>query len=76
MQTKKNSKEADEAQTTEPPTSSQRVTDKENILAAHEQAEADIENDPEMSMGDEPGADLDEGELARLDNGDNVTEPA
>jgi len=48
--------------------------DKENVVAAHDQAEADIENDPEMAMGEEPGDDLDEGEIARLDNSNDDTD--
>ncbi len=41
---------------------------KEQVIAAHEQAEADIEQDPDLNAANDPGADLDEGELARLDN--------
>jgi hypothetical protein len=46
----------------------QRHDTKESVAAAHEQAEADIEQDPELSSKPDPAADLDEGELARLDN--------
>ena len=42
--------------------------DNGNVLKAHEQAEKDIEKDPELSIGPEKGDDLDEGELAKLDN--------
>ena len=39
----------------------------EEIKEAHELAEKDIENDPDLSMKPKPGDDLDEGELARLE---------
>ncbi|MDO6430586.1 hypothetical protein Q4E93_08310 [Flavitalea sp. BT771] len=41
--------------------------EKEKILQAHRDADEDILNDPDMDMGG-PDDDLDEGELARLDN--------
>lgn len=37
----------------------------ENIYEAHEQAEKDIEQDPDLSLHS-PNDDLDEGEIARL----------
>ncbi len=40
-------------------------TDKEKALAAHNEAEKDIDNDPEFSAHS-PNDDLDEGETARL----------
>lgn len=40
------------------------------ITQAHEQAELDIEKDPELNSRPEPGDDLDEGELARLEGED------
>ena len=40
-------------------------TTDENVKAAHEQAEQDIENDPYLSLHS-PNDDLDEGETARL----------
>ena len=40
----------------------------ENVVAAHDAAEQDIEKDPDLGPAEEPGADLDEGELAQLDN--------
>jgi hypothetical protein len=49
-----------------PPPSSE----KEKILQAHRDADEDILNDPDMDMGG-PDDDLDEGELARLDNSDD-----
>ena len=42
----------------------------ENISAAHKAADEDIEQDPDLSMKPEPGDDLDEGELARLEGED------
>ncbi len=39
-----------------------------NVVAAHNQAEADMEQDPDLNNEPDPAADLDEGELARLDN--------
>lgn len=44
--------------------------DNEKIKEAHDLAEKDIENDPNLSMKPEPGDDLDEGELARLEGED------
>ena len=41
--------------------------EKEKIIQAHRDADEDILNDPDMNMGG-PDDDLDEGELARLDN--------
>lgn len=41
--------------------------ERNNILKAHEEAQSDIENDPELSIKPETGDDLDEGELARLE---------
>jgi hypothetical protein len=42
---------------------------KDPISSAHDQAEKDMEKDPELSDPD-PTDDLDEGELARKDNSD------
>jgi hypothetical protein len=42
--------------------------EKEQVIAAHEAAEQDIEQDPDLATTDDPAADLDEGEIARLDN--------
>ena len=39
----------------------------ENISDAHKQAEKDIAQDPDLSSKPDPGDDLDEGELARLE---------
>lgn len=43
--------------------------EKDPISKAHEEAEKDMEKDPELSDPD-PTDDLDEGELARKDNSD------
>ncbi len=44
--------------------------DPEKIKEAHDLAEKDIENDPDLSLKPKPGDDLDEGELARLEGED------
>jgi hypothetical protein len=44
--------------------------DAENTSAALQQAEKDISKDPELSSEPDPAADLDEGELARLEGED------
>lgn len=41
---------------------------KSDVVRAHEEAEKDIEEDPDLTPNPEPGDDLDEGELAQLDN--------
>lgn len=51
-------------QTAPPPPPS---NDNEKIIQAHRDADEDIRDDPDMDMGG-PDDDLDEGELARLDN--------
>ncbi len=43
--------------------------DKDPVSSAHDEAEKDMEKDPELSDPD-PTDDLDEGELARKDNSD------
>lgn len=49
---------------------SQAKADNEKVKEAHELAEKDIENDPDLNMKPKPGDDLDEGELARLEGED------
>lgn len=39
----------------------------QHLPEAQQQAEEDIENDPDLSTEPEPGDDLDEGELAKLE---------
>ncbi len=41
----------------------------EKVVEAHEQADADMERDPDLGAKD-PNADLDEGEMARLEGGE------
>jgi hypothetical protein len=43
----------------------QKDREKQDVTRAHEQAEADIEKDPDLSIHS-PNDDLDEGESARL----------
>jgi hypothetical protein len=43
------------------------VTSDENTTKAHKEAEKDIQNDPELTDKQDPAADLDEGQLARLE---------
>lgn len=50
--------------------SSEKKPDAEKIKEAHDLAEKDIDNDPDLSMKPTPGDDLDEGELARLEGED------
>lgn len=45
----------------------------EQASNAHRQADADIENDPDLSVSS-PNDDLDEGELARLGENNNPIE--
>lgn len=40
---------------------------KDSVNEAHEQAEQDIQDDPELNLEPKVGDDLDEGELARLE---------
>lgn len=44
---------------------------KDENAAAHKQAEADIEQDLDLNSEPDSAADLDEGEIARLDNGND-----
>ena len=48
----------------------QQNKENENVAAAHDQAEKDIAQDADLSVGN-PNEDLDEGEMARL--GENNT---
>jgi hypothetical protein len=52
--------------------SSQQPTDVVTKLTekAQKQADSDIQEDPDLNLQPNPGADLDEGELARLENKD------
>ena len=42
----------------------------ERTEEAHEQAEKDIQEDPDLNDEPDPAADLDEGEIARLEGDD------
>jgi hypothetical protein len=53
-----------------PDKKNEQEKENENISAAHKAADEDIEQDPDLSMKPEPGDDLDEGELARLEGED------
>ncbi len=44
--------------------------EKEKAIEAHEQADKDIERDPDLATKPNPEDDLDEGELARLEGED------
>ncbi|HEY4208573.1 MAG TPA: hypothetical protein VGM31_17225 [Puia sp.] len=57
------------AKSTKNKTTDKPLTDEQaKIVQAHRDADDDIRQDPEMDMEPERGDDLDEGELARLDN--------
>jgi hypothetical protein len=43
----------------------------EKIVQAHDEAEADMEKDPDLATNNDPAKDLDEGEMARFDNNDD-----
>ncbi len=45
---------------------------KKTVKAAHDEAEKDIENDPDLNSKPSPEDDLDEGEIARLESGDDL----
>jgi len=47
------------------------LSDDEANIKAHHDADEDILHDPDMNMEEEPGDDLDEGELARFDGDDS-----
>jgi hypothetical protein len=57
------------AKSTKKKTTDKPLSDEQAKLAqAHRDADEDIRQDPEMDMNPERGDDLDEGELAKLDN--------
>jgi hypothetical protein len=45
---------------------------KEVVMAAHDEALKDIDNDPELNGKAGPEHDLDEGEIARFEDGDDI----
>ena len=57
------------AKSTKKKTTDKPLSDEEaKLQQAHRDADEDIRDDPEMNMEPERGDDLDEGELANLDN--------
>lgn len=44
------------------------AAEKENVIAAHDQAEKDMEEDPDLNAKPSPADDLDEGEIARYED--------
>ncbi len=46
------------------------IAEKETVIAAHDQAEKDMENDDDLNTQPDPSADLDEGEMARFEDND------
>ena len=48
-------------------TKTDQQKENESIIAAHKEADKDIEQDPDLSAKPSPGDDLDEGELARFE---------
>lgn len=46
------------------------AAEKETVIAAHDQAEKDMEQDEDLNMNPSPSDDLDEGEMARFENKD------
>lgn len=70
MEDKKNER-ADSAQNVGGPREGTSANEnRDNIAKAHDEAEKDINNDAELSAHS-PNDDLDEGETARLGEGDN-----
>lgn len=54
-----------------PQTRPEVAAEKEKVIAAHDQAEKDMEGDEDLNTQPDPSADLDEGEMARFeDNND------
>lgn len=46
------------------------AAEKETVIAAHDQAEKDMEQDEDLNTNPSPSDDLDEGEMARFENKD------
>ena len=49
------------------------AAEKENVIAAHDQAVKDMEEDADLNTKPNPKADLDEGEIARYEDNDDKT---
>ena len=47
------------------------AAEKETVIAAHEQAEKDMEKDDDLNPGDDASNDLDEGEMANFEHNDD-----
>ena len=52
------------------PKKHQETAEKQDIIEAHDQAEKDIEKDPDLNLKPRHENDLDEGELARFERED------
>ena len=52
------------------PKKDSRPPEKEKVIAAHDQAEKDIDQDPDLNSTSNPEDEMDEGELARLEGED------
>lgn len=48
------------------------AAEKENVIAAHDQAEKDMEEDDDLNSKPGPEDDLDEGEMARFEDNDET----
>lgn len=55
----------------QPQTRPEVADEKENVIAAHNQAEKDMEEDPDLNTKPNPKADLDEGEVVRFEDNDD-----
>lgn len=58
----------------QPQTRPEVAAEKENVIAAHDQAEKDMEEDPDLNPTQNPADDLDEGEIARLKDDDKTND--
>ena len=47
------------------------AAEKETVIAAHDQAVKDMEDDPDLNTKPNPKADLDEGEIARFEDNED-----
>ena len=55
----------------QPQTRPEVAAEKESVIAAHQQAEKDMEEDPDLNTAPDPTADLDEGEIVRFEDNDD-----
>jgi len=56
----------------QPHTRPEVAAEKEAVVAAHDQAVKDMEEDADLNSKPDPAADLDEGEVARLEGKDGT----